>query len=222
MLTQHLLSRASHTKAYAQATQSHPWLQAAASGSLPDSSLAYWLFQDRIYAAQAYPRFIGAIIARHTLDHDTLSTLVFSLQNILREVEFFESTAQRYGLNLDVWKERKPTRDYTAEMARVSERGTLVDGLVFLWAMEKAYLDAWTTVHRGLQQASVGDVALAAFAHNWSTNEFVEFVDNLARLVDALGIDPSSLAGQQAEAIWDRVVELEYAFWPEDAQERQV
>lgn len=126
----------------------HPFLVAAGDGTLSHDRLAYWLSQDRIYAAHAYPLFIGRLISRipfsssHALgspgelkNQRILKALSFSLENVVREVAFFEETSKKWGLPIDGWAERKATRDYTAEMARMS--GDLEDGLVFLWAMEK-------------------------------------------------------------------------------------
>ena len=132
---------------------SHPFLKAAANGSLDPSLLALWLSQDRIYALHAYPRFIGALIAKinfnsthgvsspeELMNRRILKILAFSLDAIMKEADFFESTAQKLGLPLDGWKERKATRDYSAEMCRVATTMKIEEGLVFLWAMEKVYV----------------------------------------------------------------------------------
>ena len=146
-VTSHLTSL--HPRSYSAATQ-HPFLTAAGSGTLPDSRLALWLSQDRIYAAHAYPRFIGLLISKipfssyDALDspqekhnQKVLKILAFSLENVVREAAFFRETSEKWGLDMECWKERKATRDYTAEMGRVSSYGCLDDGLIFLWAMER-------------------------------------------------------------------------------------
>jgi len=147
-LTSHLLSLKT-TPTYSAATQ-HKFLTLAGRGDLPLSRLALWLSQDRIYAAHAYPRFIGALISRipfHASDpidsveeqskQGVLHVLVECLDNIVLEVEFFKKTAGEFQLDLDGWMERKGTRDYTAEMARISLNSSLEEGIVFLWAMER-------------------------------------------------------------------------------------
>lgn len=53
------------------------------------------------------------------------------------EIEFFKNTAKKWALDLEIWRERKETRDYTAEMVRVAATGHIEEGLLFLWAMEK-------------------------------------------------------------------------------------
>ncbi len=105
---------------------------------------------DRIYAAHAYPLFIGALIAsipfsaadgvdspRERRNAEILRVLVNCLENIVKEVGFFGDVARKWGMNLDEWSQRKATKDYTAEMSRISTMGSLEEGLVFLWAMEK-------------------------------------------------------------------------------------
>lgn len=142
---------------YSAVTQ-HPFLTAAGDGSLDNEQLSYWLAQDRIYASHAYPRFIGQLIAKIPFSsahapssaeqqHNDriLRVLSFCLQNIIREAAFFSDISKKFGLEIRIrnqvgdagWPERKATRDYTAEMARVAAVGTLGEGLIFLWAMER-------------------------------------------------------------------------------------
>lgn len=154
-LTSHLLSQ-TNSPSYLAATN-HPFLKQAGEGTLPTRTLAHWLYQDRIYAAHAYPRFIGLLIAKipfeaqdlsrfgsgvthaESVNRQILECLTFSLGNIVNEVRFFEETAGKMEVQSDqgVEFEREATRNYCAEMARVASLGTLEDGLVFLWAMEK-------------------------------------------------------------------------------------
>ncbi|KAK0449725.1 uncharacterized protein EV420DRAFT_1312535 [Desarmillaria tabescens] len=233
-LTDHLLTLPTPVP-YADALK-HPFLISAAEGTLPHERLGFWLSQDRLYAAHAYPRFIGSLISaipydtshkigspEERLNQRILDVLVFSLTNVVREVGFFEETAKEWGLRIEGWKERKGTRDYTAEMARVSK--SLEEGLVFLWAMEKVYLDSWIAVHTQLS-SSLDTIpptptrsALLSLSGNWSNSEFKAFVDTLAGIVNDSGIMPGSASWRRAEEVWARVVELEAAFWPENGEE---
>lgn len=154
-LTQHLYSL--HKPNYVRATQ-HPFLSAAANGSLPPSRLALWLSQDRSYAAHAYPRLIGRIISsipfssahskssvEEKKNQRVLNVCIDTLKNVADEVEYFDREAERFGLETDGWKVRKGTRDYLAEMARVGVEGSLIDGLVYVWAMEQVCCPAIST-----------------------------------------------------------------------------
>ncbi|KAL5523437.1 hypothetical protein ACEPAG_7610 [Sanghuangporus baumii] len=233
-----LLLSATDISKYNSATQ-HPFLEAARAGSLDGRLLSLWLSQDRIYAAHAYPRFIGSLVAKipfashHAIDSEAeawnqriLSVLSYSLQNVVREARFFLDTAQKYGLDLGCWKERAATKAYCAEMAHVAGWASLEEGLVFLWAMEKLYLDSWTFVSNGLsKQGDSRDVASHAvreFASNWTNEEFVNFVDDLRSIVDCLNIEVGSELWKRVQSVWDRVIELEIDFWPESLEENQV
>ncbi|KAH7925443.1 heme oxygenase-like protein [Leucogyrophana mollusca] len=251
-ITAHLLALQTRTP-YAAATQ-HPFLTAAGRLALPRARLALWLSQDKIYAASAYPRFVALLIAKipfgaggiedttPSRNRRTLRCLVGALQNSVRAVGFFEDTAARWGLEIggmgDVeggWVERWGTREYTAEMARVASLGTLEEGLVFLWAMERVYLDAWRYVKSLLPPVSEAESsahprragwAIREFIERWTNDEFVAFVDELATLADehygAVDADGGSLRGKsvaRAEEIWARVIELEEAFWPNAGEE---
>ncbi|KAG6810116.1 hypothetical protein H0H92_013233 [Tricholoma furcatifolium] len=215
-----------------RATKSHPFLISASNNNLSDSLLSLWLSQDRIYAAQAYPRFVGSLIshipfrppilnASTSPDHSQriLKILVFALENIVREVGFFDEISEQWNFDLGRWSERKGTRDYTAEMARISGTGKVEEGLLFLWAMEKVYFDVWTAVNNSLTSIPGSSSALRSLAKNWSTVEFKAFVDDLAALVDDIYRDLGRDSWTLAEDIWRRVLELEEGFWPNENDE---
>ncbi|KAL1741700.1 hypothetical protein HDZ31DRAFT_44860 [Schizophyllum fasciatum] len=224
-LTTHLLSI--RQDLYDVATRTHPFLEAARTGSLAESTLGYWLSQDKIYASQAYPKFIGHMIAaipyadatKEAINKKVLSILLFSLQNVVREVGFFGETAKQYGLKVEGWKERKGTRDYTAEMARLAT-ASLEENMVFLWAMEKAYLDVWTNVKNGLRALNITGKPINDLSENWTCDEFIKFVDDLGSIVDELDIQPDSPQWRRAEGVWERTIELEASFWPDVGEEK--
>lgn len=76
-------------------------------------------------------------------------------------------------------------------------------------------------MHKGLKDkaSSQSSEAVKSFATNWSSPDFVKFVDDLASLVDSLGINPGTAAWRRAEEIWVRVIELEEGFWPNEGEE---
>jgi len=203
-------------------------VQAAGERTLGRERLSLWLAQDRIYAL-AYPRLIAQLITKipegdanppacKASSHDVLKLLTLSLDNIVKEIQFFEWTAEAFKMDVGKWRQRKGTRDYTAEMARVGSFGTLWEGLVFLWAMEKVYLDAWTfEKHSGPHPAQAD--AISAFIEHWSAPGFVKFVHDLEHLVNAFSIDVDSEEWRNAERIWERVLELEVGFWPNEGEE---
>ncbi|EXJ96391.1 hypothetical protein A1O1_01517 [Capronia coronata CBS 617.96] len=232
----------------------HPFLRLAGSGSLPKSTLSRWLSQDRLYA-QTYIGFIGALIARVDLPHghipekdkDKQSSLRWrivrllssALENILRELAFFDTTARKYGLSLDapsrsdgVFAAEPATQEYI-DLFRsfgADPSRSLLEGLVVLWATENVYLRAWTHAamftnateeNRSKDGDSAADLdsgALrSAFIPNWSSIEFEEFVDEIAEVTDLLAEREGALDHglDVYMALWARVLDVEARFWPQ-------
>ncbi|KAK5050789.1 hypothetical protein LTR84_003348 [Exophiala bonariae] len=148
-----------------QAATQHPFLRLAGLGQLPKHVLSRWLSQDRLYA-QAYIGFIGSLLSRVDLpyvfinDKSTslrwriVKMLTNCLNNINREIEFFTTTAQKYGLGLQI-PARPTDTQFTADSATkqyidlfrafvTDPSMSLLEGLVVLWATETVYLRAWS------------------------------------------------------------------------------
>lgn len=235
------------------ATQ-HPFLRLAGRGSLPKSTLSRWLSQDRLYA-QAYIGFIGALIARvdlpyaYTADKQSnlpwriVKLLLSALENIDRELGFFEKTAHKYGLELDapshadgVFALEPATNEYI-DLFRsfgADPSKSLLQGLVVLWATETVYLRAWTyaasLAYSGSNpmatptDAEAGEFAAdmdagalrAAFIPNWTCAEFRQFVKEIAEVTDLLA-ERESVIDEDLEgykAVWSHVLDIESRFWP--------
>lgn len=90
----------------------HPFLASAGKGTLSKTLLSQWLSQDRLYA-QGYIRFIGLLLTKIRLethrpvqdrdaspDQAAADILIDALVNIRSELQFFDATAQEYGLDL--------------------------------------------------------------------------------------------------------------------------
>ena len=138
-------------------TRLDPFLLDGISGRLTEDRLAFWIFQDILLNAHAYPRFIGALIAKIPFSEEHLvippeeqdrreiwnTKILNYLKRFLKDRSFWESYFEvladfKPKLDMNGWTTRKATRDYMAEMSRVTN-GSFEEGLVFLWAMEKVF-----------------------------------------------------------------------------------
>ncbi|KAK0952775.1 hypothetical protein LTR91_024211 [Friedmanniomyces endolithicus] len=151
-LTAHLLHL--DESALKAATQ-HPFLEAAATRSLPLEQLKTWLAQDRLYAL-AYTNFIGALLAKvpipttsdreTTLEWRAVDLLIDCLVNIRSESKLFEETAAAEGW-LDEVCDAQPNRHTRAYQdlfaGAAAAQKPLIVGLTVLWATEECYLRAW-------------------------------------------------------------------------------
>ncbi len=249
-LTSRLFSTSSPL--FKAATQ-NPFLVAAGDGTLSKAKLSEWLSQDRLYA-QAYIGFIGSLFAhvqlpiRHIIfSHHNSSihwrivhTLRTSLDNIFRELKFFEDTAQKYGLDLEAETSETPfgrltaTSNYLSLFERFScsidhdDRGSdwvLLNGLIVLWATEKCYLEAWrfAASQSSASKAHATDADSGAlreeFIPNWTSEAFADFVQQLEQLVNELmetaTLYPTEDAQDECRALWEEVLDVERRFWPE-------
>ncbi|KAJ3817920.1 heme oxygenase-like protein [Lentinula raphanica] len=234
-LTKYLTSYAG---LYTEAVYNNFLVQAGV-GAVEHDVLGLSLSQYRIFIGHAYPTFVGSLISRipfdskNTVDSNIdqhhkhiLRILLSCLERGIRNDDYLVKTAGGSGFNLDQM-ETKGTRDHSAEMARVSHND-LYEGLVFLWAIEKIYLDAWTFV-RDMSNPSMTksgshipttyvQPVVRDLSETWTTLECIQSVDSLANVVDSLRIKPGSKEWGRAEEIWTRVVELQVGFWPSDVE----
>jgi len=78
--------------------------------------------------------------------------------------------------------------------------------VVALWAIERAYLEAW----RG---AAPGSAALREFVDHWTVPAFSDYVVSLERAADAALRTASEKAVTAAENAFEAVARLEADFW---------
>lgn len=132
-----------------QAT-AHPFLSQAGAGTLAPGSLCKWLVQDKYYQF-AYVNFIGRLISKldlttyafpdkdqgDNLEWKTLNTLITALQAIKGEIDFYNETVEKYGLELEKAGEDETTKKYRELFEESSAAGKpVVWGLTVLWATE--------------------------------------------------------------------------------------
>ena len=142
-LTAHLLTICETP--FTQATQ-QPFLSHAGCGSLAAGPLSQWLVQDGHYA-RGYIRFIGQLLAKLRLPqtqnsqfhpmYRTMDLLISALNNMRREMQFFEITATKYGLALAMDSPTPITRAFLdLFMSASSSSASLLEGMVVLWGTE--------------------------------------------------------------------------------------
>ncbi|KAI9872463.1 MAG: hypothetical protein M1830_001597 [Pleopsidium flavum] len=249
-LTQHLTNLDPHS--FQAATQT-PFLHAAGTGTLPKRTLSQWLSQDRLYA-QSYIRFIGLLLAKIRLPETSDQTslpwrithfLFSALDNIRRELTFFEDTARKYDIDLFTpWEGQTTffanpvTRGYLDLFMNAAGQGSsLLEGLVVLWATEECYFSSWTyalradnhppdmSVENPYTNDLDGGALRAKFIPNWTNESFKGFVTQIGRLVDEVAESDDVMGSQEekkrCEEVWRQVVGLEERFWPVVAERGQ-
>lgn len=230
-LTSHLIHL--DDKALKEATN-HPFLEAAATASLPVDKLKAWLGQDRLYQ-MAYVNFIASMLTmigvpagsdrENSLEWRATDVLIDCLTNIRQEIKMFEDAAEGEG-----WLESicgvEPsvqTRAYQDLFAGATAQGRpLIVGLTVLWATEECYLRAWRfSLSKMRERAEVSeeekDVMQRTFIPNWSSAEFEAFVRRLGGLVNRFAgyCEEGAYEWRECEVVWRQVLWAEKNFWPE-------
>lgn len=245
-LTQVLLE--SQPKEFKAATEA-PFLRLAGAGKVTKTLLSRWVSQDRLYA-ETYICFISSLIARVTLPYSfvddkskslrwrIVNVLSGALTNIHHEIDFFTSTAQKYGLQLDIPPESDskqfspaPATKQYMDLFRSffnDPSVSLLEGLVVLWGTEKCYLQAWTFASKCESQNpspsadADGGALREGFIPNWSSNEFVKFVDEIAEITNALAVRENAMRKLEVyKAVWLHILDIEQRFWPEITPEEE-
>ena len=156
---------------WARATR-HPFLTAVRDGTLPEAAFNAWLVQDYRFVTGLL-RFQARLLAR--APRTTQPVLANGAVALVDELAWFERHADERRLDLSA-----PPLPATVVYAELLERldGTDVAvALAMLWAMERAYLDAWS-------HAAPGAPAYRDFVDHWTTPQFGRYVANLATAAD--------------------------------------
>ncbi|KAF2202046.1 heme oxygenase-like protein [Delitschia confertaspora ATCC 74209] len=231
-LTAHLLTVCSGP--FTQATQ-QPFLSHAGCGSLAAGPLSQWLVQDGHYS-RGYVRFIGQLLAKIRLPqtnnsqfhpmYRTMDLLISALNNMRREMSFFEITATKYGLVLSQDPPNAITRAYLdLFMSASSSSASLLEGMVVLWGTEHCYRSAWqyaSSFSTSLSTPSTDAHIIAlhqALIPNWTSPAFAKFVDATRALVDELANTNTTRDGKEemvrCEEVFRQICWLEERFWPD-------
>ena len=227
-LTSHLLHLDEH--ALKEATN-HPFLEAAAQGTLPVDRLKHWLGQDRLYQF-AYVNFIGVMLSmiaipngpdrEGTLEWRAADLLIDCLTTIRQEMKLFEDTASAENWLEDICSVQPSvqTRAYQDLFHGATAGGRpLVVGLTVLWATEECYLRSWryswSRMDRGMK-AREKDVMQRTFIPNWSSPEFEAFVRKIGGLVNKFGgyCEERGWEWRECEVAFRQVLWVEREFWP--------
>jgi thiaminase/transcriptional activator TenA len=177
----------------------HPFVQRTSDGSLPRATFDRWLTEDHFFVL-SFRAFLEAL-ATVAPDDQAREVLAGGLAALVPELELFEDEAAGRGLDLTAEPSLLNLGYSSYLLASVAEGWPV--GITVLYAVEKAYYDAWASV----RDSTGPDTPYAGFIANWSSPEFSGYVDQLGALVDREELTNAMSRG------FDRVVRFELAFW---------
>lgn len=189
-----------HLAAWREATR-HPFLDGVREGTLSAGTFESWLAQDYLFVADLLA-FQARLLAR--APRPAQAVLAGGLVALEAELRWFEDKVAGLGLGLEVPR-RSTTVAYRDLLTRLDSESYPV-GLTALWALERAYLEAW-------KSASPGHQDCREFVEHWTTAEFAGYVSGLEEATDAALDEAPDEERQRAEAAFLQVARLERAFW---------
>jgi formylaminopyrimidine deformylase / aminopyrimidine aminohydrolase len=179
----------------------HPFVIAAADGSLHRDAADRWLVEDHHFI-MSFRRFLGGLVlaCQDRVSADVLSQGFTALQF---ELTLFRTTATKEGVDLD----RQPSPSTVSWSAYLLN--SLHDGyttaIAVLYAAERVYLEAWQSVRAWADRGS----RYWPFIDNWSSDAFGDWVDAIGILVDRT--TPES-GGQVIRRAFERVLRYELQY----------
>lgn len=180
------------------------FLDGARDGSLDPASFDRWLAQDRLFLvalARAWARVLAGA------PEEDLAFLAGGIAAFTAEIEWLESVAAARGIEVTTAGAavEPATAAYGEWLHEVSAAAYPV-GLAAMWAVEAAYLEAWTRVRPGH-----GDYQ--DFVDHWTSPEFAAFVGDLEARVDReLRAAPDGVQAAARDAVLT-TLDHEAAFW---------
>ncbi len=189
-----------HPEVWRGAT-SHRFLDGVREGTLPREAFTTWLVQDYLFVADGLV-FLSRLISRSPRRDQGL--LVGGLSALESELGWFEEQAVQW--NLDLSASRHPTTRAYTDFLLSLEAEPYPAGITALWALERAYLEAW-------RNASPGHPDYREFVEHWTTPEFADYVGGLEQAADAALQSASEQGRKQAEDAFLEVARLEHDFW---------
>jgi thiaminase/transcriptional activator TenA len=170
----------------------HPFLAGIRDGTLPARTFDDWLSQDYLFVTDLLV-FQASLLA--LAPRPAQRVLAGGLVALEAEVTWFETVAVQRGLRLG--GERHPTTvAYGSALLQLLAAGP-APALFALWALERAYLEAWRGALPGAPQ-------YRAFVEHWTVPEFAEYV---------LDLQGCTEDGPASEAAFLQICRLERAFW---------
>ncbi|PZW36610.1 thiaminase/transcriptional activator TenA [Thermosporothrix hazakensis] len=177
----------------------HPFLDAVRNGTLNDQAFNAWLVQDYHFVGYEM-KFLASFLTR--APRPAHSAIIRCLASLEAELTWFEDLAKERHLNV-YGPEHPVTQQYGALFKRYVQAPPPVI-LTIIWAVERAYLDAW-------KSALPGGPQFREFVERWTSPSFETFVGVLDGLA-SVSLERGGYV-QEAEQAFLDVAQMEKAFW---------
>lgn len=176
----------------------HPFLDGVRDGSLPWSGFDTWLVQDHHFVEDLL-WFQARLLAR--APGTPRSVLAAGAVALVEELSWLGGVAERRGVALS--GQQLTATKSAAELLRRLDEAPADVALIGLWAIERAYLDAWS-------YAAPGAPPFAEYVDHWTKPAFESYVDALTHVA---GESATAVGDEVAGWVVAEVAVMEQKFW---------
>lgn len=198
MDTDHLLKK--HADLWRESWE-HSFIRGVRDGDLPDGAFDTWLIQDYLFVTGAMGYQARLVPRAPRWDQ---APIIGGLVALESELTWFEVMAESRGLLLDDMPH--PHNAAYVRFLHSLEIESYIVNAVALWAVEQAYLDAWTN-------AAPGTGEYREFVEHWTDPKFVEYIGALRISADNALSRADERQAHRAEDAFVSVARLERDFW---------
>ncbi len=177
----------------------HPLLDAVCECTLATGAFETWLAQDHLFIADLLV-FQSRLLAR--APRSDRAMLAGGLVTVEAELGWFEEKAGECGIKLET--PRHPMTAAYRGFLIALEHDSYAAGITALWALERAYLEAW-------RRAAPGHPDYREFVEHCTTPEFADYVVGLEKAANS-ALDSGGEV-ERTEAAFSEVAQLERDFW---------
>lgn len=175
----------------------HPFLASVRDGTLPLPAFDAWLVQDHHFVGDLLA-FQARLLAR--APRSAQRVLAAGAVSLVQELAWFEELAEDRGLSLG--GPRTPATTAYGELLTRLDALTAGQSLLALWAVERAYLDAWS-------YAAPGAIPYRPMVAHWTAPEFAAYVAELEVAAEIMNPELTSVT----HGIVEDVALAESVFW---------
>ena len=180
-----------------RAATHHPFLDGVREGDLDPAAFSRWLVQDYHFAlalTRAEARYLA------NAPRGDLEVLLQGLQAMVGELAWFEQKADEGALELSA--PLHPTARAYADYLQATTYEPYAVQLTALWALERAYLEAWRT-------ALPGAPAYREFVAHWTNEAYAAWLERLDAAADRV----LARGGDRERDAFRWVARYERDFW---------
>ncbi|CAA7388978.1 unnamed protein product [Spirodela intermedia] len=201
-----------HREMYRRATK-HPFVLSIRGGTVDLSSFKRWLEQDYVFVRGFVP-FVASVLlkaSRESDDETDMETILGGMASLYEELSWFRTEAFKWGLPLLDIIPRRANQDYCRFLRSLEEpEADYTTTMVALWAIETVYQESFSLC---LEDGSKTPPELMETCQRWGNAGFRGYCDSLRRIAERRLEMAQAGIQKNAEAAFERVLELEVSFW---------